>query len=734
MSPTRLLLSLLALLLWAASLPAAEPPEPSTRSRAVERIAAQVGESVAVVTVLGRDGERQGLGTGFIISEDGLIATNLHVIGEARPIRARLADGREFDAVEVHASDRALDLAIIRIDAKGLPALKLGAADQLKQGQTVVAFGNPRGLDHSVVAGVLSSKREIDGREMLQLAIPIEPGNSGGPVVDLQGRVQGIVTMKSAVTDNLGFAVPIDALRPLIERPNPVPMKRWLTIGALDAEQWQTVFGGRWRQRAGHIFAGEPGEGFGGRTLCLSQAELPKRPFEVAVSVRLEDESGAAGLVFCADGGDAHYGFYPSDGKLRLTRFEGPSVFTWTVLAEKESEHYRPGRWNHLKVRLEKGRIQCFVNDHLVIDSTDHLLAPGKAGLAKFRDTRAEFKGFEAAKKIAPSQLALEAVERLNEQIAALPPLEHLLPEQLTPLAEAEGSTRLLRERAAQLERRAAQMRRLADDVRTRRVALLLAEQLRQEPVDLARAALLVARLDDGEVDVEAYLEELDRMAEAIRASLPKDADGAARLAALDEYLFEQQGFHGSRTDYYHRANSYLNRVIDDREGLPITLSVLYMELGRRLGLKIEGVPLPGHFIARAEPAEGERVLIDVFDRGKRLDRKAAVLKALAHAGQPPEKEDFVASPPRDIIRRMLANLLGIAQREGDKEAMLRYLEAIVTIDPDSIADRGMRAMLRFQTGRRAAAVADLDWILDHQPPGLDLERIRQMRAYMREN
>src|SRR5205823_5931449 len=135
--------------------------------------------------VRGRDGKSEGLGTGFVVSADGLIATNRHVIGEGRPITVELADGTKHEATAVYASDRALDLAVVRIDAKGLTPLPLGDSASLKDGQSVVALGNPQGLKHSVVSGVVSGRREIDGRPMIQLAIPIEPGNSGGPVLDL---------------------------------------------------------------------------------------------------------------------------------------------------------------------------------------------------------------------------------------------------------------------------------------------------------------------------------------------------------------------------------------------------------------------------------------------------------------------------------------------------------------------------------------------------------------------
>lgn len=214
------------------------------KEKSVQELAAIAKKSVVVVTFTGRDGQRQGLGTGFILSEDGLIATNLHVIGEARPIRVELHDGRKFDVTAVHATERAQDLAVLRIDARDLPVLPLGNSDELQEGQAVVAIGNPLGLERSVVSGVLSGRREIEGRSMLQVALPIEQGNSGGPLLDMQGRVHGLLTLKSLKTENLGFAITVNSLKPLLEKPNPIPMNRWLTIGAMDPEEWTVLPGG----------------------------------------------------------------------------------------------------------------------------------------------------------------------------------------------------------------------------------------------------------------------------------------------------------------------------------------------------------------------------------------------------------------------------------------------------------------------------------------------------------
>jgi len=716
----------------------ARPPAPPMAS--AEELARRIRQSVVVVTYAGREGQQQGLGTGFVVSNDGLIATNLHVIGEARPISVQLEDGTRFDVTEIHASDPAQDLAIVRIDPKAknkqLAPLPLADGRPVPDGLSVVALGNPLGLRHSVVSGVVSGTREVEGRRMLQLAIPIEPGNSGGPVVDAAGRVVGIVTMKSQVTKNLGFAVEIAALRLLLEKPNPIPLARWLTIGVIDPREWTTLFGARWQQRAGRITTQGVGGGFGGRSLCLSKQPLPELPYEVAVTVKLDDERGAAGLVFHADGQDQHFGFYPSGGKLRLSRFEGADVFTWKVLAEQSSEHYRPGDWNRLKVHIEKDGFTCFVNEHKMFESQDDTFTKGQVGLAKFRETKAEFKQFRVANQIPDERVSDEQLDELNQRIDRLPALAKLDAAKLQPLAaEGERSLMAVRRRAKELAARAAELEQIARDLHTQRVCTELQKLTAAGPkFDLLTGALLIAQLDDEELDLEAYRGQVERMAAEIKATFVADAAPADRLAALNKYLFVDNGFHGSRTDYYHRANSYLSHVIDDREGIPITLSVLYIELARRLDVTLEGVPLPGHFVVRFRPQEGEEQLIDVFERGKQLSREQAETLVRNYADRGLRPQDLEATTSVQIIQRMLRNLIGVAQEARDSESLLRYLDALITIEPTAIAERGIRGVVRYETGRHDAAIADLDWILEKMPADLDLDRIHQMREFFLRN
>lgn len=711
-------------------------PKPKADSAAgshphsVEELTVAARPSLVTVTQIGRGGSQEALGTGFIISSDGLIATNLHVIGNARRIKVQLSDGSMHDVTEVHATDPTLDLAIIRIGKKDLTALPLGDSDSIKQGQPVVALGNPQGLEFSVVEGVISALREVEGSNMIQIAIPIEEGNSGGPLLNLKGEVQGVITLKSAVTNNLGFAHSVNDLRLLLEKPNPIPMQRWLTIGRLDDRLWEPLQGASWTQHAGVIQVDGSGEGFGGRSLCLSKENPPAMPFEASVTVKLDDEGGAAGLSFCADGKDVHYGFYPSAGKLRLTRFNGPDVFSWTILSDAPSPAYRSGDWNTLRVRVDENKIQCFVNDTLVTEQQDSGLRGGRVGLCKFRQTKAYFKHFQAGEKVSHSQisdqLALQLNAELTDYLAQKGPKDKTM-EKL--LAEPAASRSLLEQRAKTLEEQAATLRKLGREVHRRNTAEELVKVL-QRPADqteLMRAALLVARHDNAELDTDAYLRAVERMATELKKD-PEITSGSTSKAAarLAQYLFKENGFHGSRSDAIDDlSNSYLNQVLDDREGIPITLSIVFLELSRQLGLKdVYGVSLPGRFmVAYREQFGGEKVetYIDVFDGGKFLQPSEAERFIIQTTGQVVSETQREPATPRAMILRLLYNLTSFSKKP---ELSLPYLDLILALEPDSPGERLNRAFTRMKTGDSPGAKEDLKRLLETAPAGLDLQRI----------
>ncbi len=698
---------------------------------AVESLTEKALKSMVVISHFGRDGVTDGVGAGFVIDPSGLIATSFHVVGESRPITVQLPDGKRHEVVAIHAWDRKLDLAILRIAATNLPALSLGDSDALRQGTTVIALGNPQGLEHSVVKGVVSARRDFDGVEMIQLAIPIEPGNSGGPLLDMQGNVHGILTLKSAVTANLGFAMPVNALKTLIDRPSPVPMNRWLTIGTINSRDWQPLFGSRWTQRSGRVQVEGFGSGFGGRSLCLSKRTAPQPPYELAVTVKLDDEAGAAGLVFGSDGDQRHFGFYPSAGALRLTRFDGPDVFSWQVIAEEKCPAYRPKDWNTLKVRVETNKLSCYVNDELVVEASDPELPGTQVGLAKFRNTAAEFKIFQVGKTVGVRAIPTELAASINHQLDDPSALEKKDPQLVKALqTHPDASRALLIERARKLEKQAGQLRRLAASVHSQTVVAELAKVLAQseEKIDLVHAALLVAKLDNDEIDVASYRRQFDQLAAELRGRITKDATDTQKVATLNKFLFTENGFHGSRSDFYNRANSYLNEVMDDREGLPITLAILFVDLANRIGLtNVHGTSMPGHMLVKFTPADGEEQLLDVFEGGKPITRDEANELVMDYTGAPLREEQLRTATKREIVTRIVRNLMGISQRSELPDDTLRYLDLIVALNPDSSMERLNRGMLRLRSGDTPGARQDLKWLLDNNPPGIDLDRVAEV-------
>ncbi len=717
---------------------------------AVRKIIDRVQPAIVKVTHESRDGHTLGTGSGFLISRDGLVATNQHVIGTARPIKIELLDGTEFDVASVHAWDRHLDLAILKIDVgdRELPFLELADPASIEQGEPILGFGNPQGLKFSVVSGLVSAIRELDEEfrvegetpdfPLIQIAMPIEMGNSGGPIVDLEGRVLGIVTIKNVATPNLGFAVPAEHLEPLLAQPNSVPMHRWLTFGALDPAIWTTVMGARWTQRGGIIMAEGLGGGFGGRALCLSERPTPDRPYEIAVHVRLDDESGAAGLAFASDGDDRHYGFYPSGGQIRFTRFEGADITSWTILQQIDSDAYRPGKWNELRVRVDDDKITGYVNGTRIMEMEESVLRGGKVGLCKFRHTVAEFRHFRSGTELGPGALSPETLTRLGLEIDAFAADGKVTEDRIDALAtEVAASRDLLLDRARELEERAAAMRRLTEDLHLREVAGELTSTLEGDAPDLFRAGLQISRLDDSDLDPEYYLEQFDRLVAEAREAIGdasesgKPATDRDKVLRLVKFMFEESGFHGSRSEYYHPGNSYLNQVLEYREGLPITLSVVFIELAQRLGIDgVEGIPLPGHFLVghRADGADPELVLIDVFEGGRVVSRKEAEDIAWSVTRSFPGDGDFKGASARDIIVRMLRNLVGIEMNERRPAEARSYIELILAVSPEESQERFQRALLRYQDQDFPGAKEDFDWLLQRRPPGLDYDRLQYFR------
>ena len=194
-------------------------------------LARSVSPSVVQITTRDQNGNFLGLGTGFVVAPDGLIATNFHVVEGAYAASVTLPNGDIYDAVFVADTDRRKDLALIKIKALSLQPAKLGDSDSIQIGQHVVTVGNPSGLAGSVSDGILSGVRQGVGMKILQITAPISPGSSGGPLLNDAGEVIG-VTQATVAGQNLNLAVPVNYLKPLIKFLNPSQLA---TLAAFNA-------------------------------------------------------------------------------------------------------------------------------------------------------------------------------------------------------------------------------------------------------------------------------------------------------------------------------------------------------------------------------------------------------------------------------------------------------------------------------------------------------------------
>lgn len=243
--------------------------------------------------------------------------------------------------------------------------------------------------------------------------------------------------------------------------------------------------------------------------------------------------------------------------------------------------------------------------------------------------------------------------------------------------------------------------------------------------IGLARAALLIAAAEHPGLEVDKYVGRLDDLADTA-LSARRAADPLARLHRLREFLFEDLGFAGNRSDYFDARNSHLNEVIDRRLGIPITLSLVFIEVGRRLGLQMEGIGLPGHFITGARIA-GEHVLLDPFNRGAMLTLEACGQVVRQAVGRAVElrPEHFAPVDNRQFLTRMLANLKGVYWRQEAWDKVVRVIDRTLALNPAAAGERRDRGAAWSNMGRLERGVEDWERYLTEFPDAADHEQVR---------
>jgi regulator of sirC expression with transglutaminase-like and TPR domain len=244
--------------------------------------------------------------------------------------------------------------------------------------------------------------------------------------------------------------------------------------------------------------------------------------------------------------------------------------------------------------------------------------------------------------------------------------------------------------------------------------------------IDLGRAALTIALPEYPDLEIEACLARLDEFALEATGRCDPDADVCPALVALQGVLYERHGFRGNEEDYYDPRNSFLNEVLERKRGIPITLSVLYMEVARRAGVIVEGIGFPGHFLVK-HTHDAREFLIDPFHRGviRSPDDLRRLLNRLSGGSVPLRSEFLKTAGKREILRRMLGNLRAIYLKDADWAKLLAVLDQLIILDPaaaDQFRDRGD---VYLRVGLFSSARADLEHYLRLAPEASDVAEIR---------
>lgn len=253
--------------------------------------------------------------------------------------------------------------------------------------------------------------------------------------------------------------------------------------------------------------------------------------------------------------------------------------------------------------------------------------------------------------------------------------------------------------------------------------------ELRDDPdPPVEHAALLIARDAYPQLDLSACKLRLDALAAPLATSVAHAHTPTQQAHALAAHVYGELGFHGNEADYHDPRNSYLNDVLERRVGLPITLAVLLCALGRRLGIQVDGIGFPGHFLARIGGERG--VIVDPFRGGRILDERAQseLARRVLGEGRPLSAEHLAPSSTLAIAVRMLMNLKHAHERRGDHAAALLVTDRLVDLggSAEHQRDRGTHALA---LGAHRAAAADLEHYLAARPGAPDAAEVHALLA-----
>ncbi len=248
------------------------------------------------------------------------------------------------------------------------------------------------------------------------------------------------------------------------------------------------------------------------------------------------------------------------------------------------------------------------------------------------------------------------------------------------------------------------------------------------ESINLARASLYCAQAEYPELDVAKYLQQLDLIAEDIAVKLPSQRYPLQIIKTINDHLYNCLKFRGNSQDYYNPKNSFLNDVIDLRTGIPLTLSIVYLEIAKRLDFPMLGIGMPGHFIIRPD-FDDVGIFVDVFNQGEILFKEDCEAKIQQLYQQPVKLEPRFLAPVnnKQILARMLTNLKQIYLHRRQYNKVLAIITGLLTLFPNNPNELRDRGLLYYELNLWQAAYKDLQAYLKLATYGNDYQMIQML-------